>query len=193
MLGCLFGTACLVGLVGLYKGRRWRSCHGGGHYGQGGCGHGRWHGHGCGGSRHRHGGHGYGPFARGGAWDEDDAGEGDGGMFQGFALRHVFERLRTTPAQEREITAAIADLKKAARGTRQEWRDTKEQVARALRGDDFNAEILGAIFSQHDDVIEGLRKELVGTLARVHEVLDERQREELARLLERRGFAPRWA
>jgi hypothetical protein len=49
------------------------------------------------------------------------------------------------------------------------------------------------VFSQHDDVIERLRKEAVGALARVHEALDPRQRDELARLLERGGFGPRWA
>ena len=109
----------------------------------------------------------------------------------GFALRWLFERLDTTPGQEKVIRSAAEELFEKVRGLKDTVRGTRGDVARAFRADDFNAEILGDVFSRHDGALDELRRAFVGALAKVHEVLDPAQRARLADVLEslhRRGW-----
>src|SRR5579884_3245710 len=107
MFGFLFGTACLVGLVKTLRGGH---CHrgyghgcgaGGGCGPQGGCGARGWGGH------HGH----WGGHWGGGHWG--------GGHFGGgparFMLRGLFQRLETTPGQEKVILAAVDQVREKAR------------------------------------------------------------------------------
>jgi hypothetical protein len=136
MLGFLFGTACLVGLVWVWKG-------------------GRWHSHqGCGRSR---------------GW---------------LPLRWLFERLDTSPGQEKVIRFEVEELLNKFGDFERTLRESKTDVAKAFRADDFNAEVMGDVFSRQDGAIDELRRGLVGALAKVHDALDSRQRARLADLLE---------
>lgn len=110
-------------------------------------------------------------------WHGDERGPG-------FMLRWLFERLDTTPGQEKVIRGAADELFDKLRGTRQTLRETRSDVARAFRADDFNAEILGDVFARHDGALDDLRKTAVGSLARVHDALEPAQRARLAELLE---------
>jgi len=148
MLGFLFGTACLVGLVWVFKRGHHRGC-GYGH----GQGHGRRHGH----------------------W------RGERGSWM---LRWIYERLDTTPGQEKVIRSATEELFDKFREAKRTVQDSRGDVARAFRADDFNAEILGDVFSRHDGALDELRRAVVGALAQVHDVLDEKQRARLAEILE---------
>jgi uncharacterized membrane protein len=76
-----------------------------------------------------------------------------------------------------------------SRGLRREWQHVREDLAKAVRGDAFDEEIMGEAFSRQDDRIRELRKNLVGALARIHDGLDEEQRARLAHLL---ATGPRW-
>lgn len=158
MLGFLFGTACLVGLFWMLK----RGHHGGA------CGHGpgRWH----------RGGRGHGSWSDHGGWGERSG--------SSWMLRWLFERLDTTPGQEKVIRSAFEELAEKARGLKQTLKDSKGDVARAFRADDFNAEIFGDVFSRHDSAMDEMRKAVVGAFAKVHDVLDPAQRARLAELLE---------
>ena len=156
MLGFLVGTACLIGLVKVVRGGRYG-------YGHGGCGPRGWHGH-------HHGGHGF----RGGR-----------GFGRNFFLRGIFERLDTTPGQEKVIVAALDEVREAARGMRGEASDTRADVARAVKGEVFDAEVMGAVFARHDGALETMRKVVVGAMAKVHDALDDRQRADLADLIAR--------
>lgn len=151
MLGFLFGTACLVGLIKVLR-------------------HGR-HGHGWGRGRF-----GRGPWA--------------GGLGPRRMLRGLFERLGTSPGQENVITDAANELLEAAAPLREEMRATRRDVALALRAPSLDEVVLGELFARHDDVLREARKRAVGAVARVHDALDDRQREALASLLEggRRSF-----
>ncbi len=109
-------------------------------------------------------------------------------------LRSVFERLDTTPGQEKVIRDAVDDFLKTAAGARESAREWRKEIASAVRKDYFDETLLGELFARQDDVIETLRKEVVGTLGRVHATLDEAQRERLGDLLEKGaggGFRPR--
>jgi len=163
MIGFAIGIACLVGLVAVI--RRGRRAHWGRHYGYG---HHHHHHRGC---------HGHG---RG--FDEDR---------RLGPLWHLFERLDTTPGQEKVIREAVDELRDTARGMRREARQSGDDVSRAMRGESFDETVMGDMFARHDDRIRELQKALVGALARIHDALDEKQRKRLADFLESgpmRGF-----
>jgi len=103
-----------------------------------------------------------------------------------MVARTVVEYVRATPAQERAIHAAFeefaADMRKLGSG---EGRRTRQEVADAFRKNAFSGVLFGELFARHDSTIEAARKAFVGLTARLHDALEEEQRERLARLLER--------
>lgn len=106
-------------------------------------------------------------------------------------LRWLFERLDTTPGQERVIRAAVDDLIDGAHAARRELEASRKDVARAVRAESFDAEAMGEAFAKHDAAISALRKTAVESLAKAHETLDDRQRARLAELIES-GLGRRW-
>jgi uncharacterized membrane protein len=106
-------------------------------------------------------------------------------------LRALFRAIDASPGQEKVIAAAVDEVRAAARETRGEWRQSREDLARAFRADSFDAEVMGLAFARHDDHLERLRKAVTGALARVHDALDERQRVRVAEWLDDvRGHGP---
>lgn len=163
MCGFLIGTACLIGLlVTLARGRGGSCGWGGGGFGGGGCSswsrHSRWAD--GGGSHHDHGG--------GGRW----------------FLRGLFERLDTSPGQEKVILDAVNEVRAAGAAARGEIGKTRGDVAKAVRAASFDETLIGETFARHDSEMEAMRKALVGAMAKIHAVLDEKQRERLAEIIE---------
>ena len=191
MLGIIIGTVCLIGLVKVLR-------HGRGGYGYGGgCGRGGWGGGGrFRGGRDQEGG--YGRDEGGFRW----GGWGGWGGGPGFILRAIIEQLDATPEQEKVIVAAFREVRNEAAKNREEVRKSREDVAKAMRSPGFDEVLLGELFARHDTAIEGMRRAFTGALAKVHVVLDEKQRNDLAELIEngpgffrrgpsrRRGFDP---
>jgi len=174
MIGFLIGTACLLGLMKVIRRGR---CHG---YGYGG---------GCGGGMRRgwggHGGH--------GPWDGHEGGRWGGGDAARWMLRGLFERLDTTPGQEKVILQAVEGLREQMRAGREALHATGGHAAKAFRGERFDESAMADAFTKQDAALESAQKALFEALAKVHEALDERQRREFAELLER-GVGPwsRW-
>lgn len=118
-----------------------------------------------------------------------------------FLLRRVFERLDTTPGQERVIRDAVDDFFESTAALKSEAKRTRDDVATAMRGDALDETLFGEAFSRQDDGIQDVRKELVGMLARVHDALDDKQRRRLADMIEdgppwswhRHSPSSRWA
>ena len=168
MFGFVIGIACLWGLVRVVRGGR--------------RGYGPWamRDHGCSG--------GYRSRRRRRGWhdDEDDWGRHAGG---GFFMRQMFERLDTSPGQEKEIKAAIGDVMDAGRALKNDVSGSREDVAAAFRTDDFNEELMASLLTRHDERIDAVRTATVAGLAKIHATLDPDQRKHLARMLER---GPRW-
>jgi Spy/CpxP family protein refolding chaperone len=188
MLGFILGTACLIGFIATARAGRCgrRGWHGG-------CGPHAWHGGGggCadGGCGHGHGwgGHHRGPFGHG-------PGFGGRGFWQAggpraFFLRTLFERLDATPGQEKVILAAIEELRAAAAAHHGELEQSRKDLAKAIKSPGFDEAHLGELFARHDAAIEAMRRAFVGSMAKVHEVLDERQRGALAEVVEEGPFA----
>ena len=166
MLGILIGTVCLIGLI---KTLRWGRPHHHG-FGHGGCGGGYGHGYrGWGGHHEDHHRHGWG----GGGWGGPSA-----------ILRGLFYRLDTTPGQEKVIVAAIDEMRAATREARGELKATRADLAKAMRAPGFDEVLLGEMFARHDTALETMRKAAVGAIAKVHDALDDKQRERLADLIE---------
>jgi hypothetical protein len=167
MFGFILGTACLVGLIWVIKGGR--------RFGRGGhCGSGR--------SWQRH-----------DSWHDEAHGGHPGrwGFGRRAVMRWLFERLDTTPGQERVIRDAVENFVDSAIGARREVESSRADLARAMRAESFDAESMGEAFGKHDNVLSDLRKSAVEQLAKVHEVLDDKQRARLAELIEQ-GSARRW-
>jgi uncharacterized membrane protein len=104
-------------------------------------------------------------------------------------LRGVFRRLETTPTQSQAIEEALKEFQEGAKAWKGEARRTRADLAVAVRRSSIDAEALGELFARHDSALEGVRKGFVGMMVRVHDVLDETQRERLAQLIE---LGPRW-
>ncbi|WP_240807468.1 Spy/CpxP family protein refolding chaperone [Polyangium spumosum] len=186
MFGFLIGTACLIGLIkvlrhgGCHRGYGYRSfgyAGGCGSYGGDGCGHGYGHGGWEGGGHGREQG---GPFRTHGRAGFRPRGYG----MPHFVLRRLFEALDTTPGQEKAIAAAMEEMREVMAKHRGELRKSREDLARVMRSPSFDETVMGELFARHDAALEVMRKATVGSMAKVHEVLDERQRARLADLIE---------
>lgn len=160
MLGFIIGIGSLIGLIAVLRAGRRGRC------GSGWGGHGGWHGH------HHHRGRGW------GGW------HGQRGGGARTWLRFLFERLETSPGQEREITAAVEELMAKARELREEGNATRNDVAKALRQESLDENALGELFSRHDDRLRDVQKAFAGALGRVHLALDPEQRVRLAEMIE---------
>lgn len=178
--------------------------HGGG-WGGGGCGggwhHKRWHHHhhggDCGGGfggphRNAEGGEGEGfrggPFGggfRGGVGGPFGGFRGGfGGPFGGQWMRFVSERLDLTPAQEKVVAQSFEEVRETLKKQKGTFKDSRGDIAKAIRAQSFDAVVMGDLFGKHDAAIDEVRKAIVGALSRVHDALDEKQRERLAQMLE---------
>ena len=130
MFSLIFGTACLVGLVAVYRGgRRWRY-------------------------HRRHGG------------------------------RWLARRLKTNAAQRKVISDAVADVLHAGAKLRNEWRIVPLDLSRALKEGQVDETSMRDAWARQDALVAQLRQVFTTQAARVHQVLDEGQRRELAALLE---------
>jgi Spy/CpxP family protein refolding chaperone len=142
-------------------------------------------GRGCHGRHHRH-----------GPWGGWGPGHHPG---ERWMLRMIFERLDTTPGQEKVIAHAFEQARDAMRAAARAVRDSREDVARALRADVLDEQALAAARSRHEEALRGAHDAATASLRATHEALDPRQRALLADLLSdgpwgrsgwRGGFGP---
>ena len=184
MIGCMIlGGLATLGILRYFHFRR--------HFG-GGCGFRRlaWHHAGGGGGCWSGGGGEY------GGRDEWHGGMEGGGHRGGrhqmpFVASFLSERLEATPAQERAIRTAVEEFRADLSALRGELPKTRADLAAALRRPAFDEVLLGDLFARHDGELEKARKALVGLVARLHDALDDRQRDRLAAMVERGAFVPR--
>lgn len=99
-------------------------------------------------------------------------------------LNAAFERLDTTPGQEKAVVAAIDEFRDSARAVRQTILASRGEVAAALREEQFEPERVRAVLSRHATEVVTLGDAGAQALAKVHEALDAEQRKRLARWIE---------
>lgn len=115
---------------------------------------------------------------------------GPGGSFW---LRALFSRLDTTPGQEREIRSAIEEVQDVAKAARSSLESARGDLARAMTGDVFDDVAAAQASGRADAATTAVKDATTAALRKVHAVLDPKQRERLAELLEKGpGFRGRW-
>ncbi len=107
-----------------------------------------------------------------------------GGFGRQWMLRRLFQRLDTTPGQEKVIGQALDEVEKAAMKLREELRAARSEVAKSIRGEHFDASAFRESTAKQEAALEGLRKAIAEGLQAIHEALTPSQREQLADLLE---------
>jgi hypothetical protein len=167
MLGFIIGAACMVGVARMLRRRAWH-----GRFGYGG------YAHGCAPSM------GMGPRGIGRQGPRSPGGR--------WVLRSLFERLETTPGQERVILAAFDELRENRKALRDEAKQTRVDLAHAVEGGLIEDATLEESYARHDRMLAQLRVGFTEVLKKVVEVLDEPQRKELASLLEGGFFRRGW-
>lgn len=162
-------VAIAIGVMGFIAMRRaHRRCHG--YYGHG------WHG----------------PFGHG--WYGHHGWHGRHGGRARMVLHALFMRIDASPAQERAIIAEVEKLQDRVRGAKAGLHDARGDLAAALRGPVLDDAALGAVLGRADAATGEARGAVLDALRGIHGVLDDRQRAQLADLLDRggwwRGFGP---
>ncbi|NMO20365.1 periplasmic heavy metal sensor [Pyxidicoccus fallax] len=114
-----------------------------------------------------------------------------GGRWGRARLRWLFERLETSPGQEKVILKTADEVMEAFSKLRDEMDPSRAALGRAMRGEQFDGAALRELFARHDVALDNVRRTLQGGLAQVHEALNPRQRRELADLLEQ-SFGHGW-
>ena len=100
-------------------------------------------------------------------------------------LRALFSRLDTTPGQEREIRSAIEEVQRVAREAKQGVVGSRENIAKAVAGDVFDPSAIDDASAQLDAATARVKEAFRASLEKVHAVLDPKQRERLAELLQK--------
>lgn len=159
-----------LGVLGFIAARKARHCGRGGWRG--------YHGHGW----HHH--RGWGP----GGWYGAHHRGRRGGLY--MALAH----LDASPAQERAIIAEVDKLHERLHGARSSLKDGRADLAAAIRGEQLDDAALGAVLGRVDGATAEARTAALEALRKIHAVLDDKQRAQLADLLDqgwwRRGGSP---
>ena len=155
-----------LGILGFAAARKARRCH---------------RGYGCGG--HHHGG--YGGWHGGWhGWHHHDRGWGRRGLYMALS------RIDATPAQERAIVGEIDRLKDRLRATRASIKDARPDLAAAIRGPSLDDAALGAVLGRVDSATTEARGAITDALRNIHNLLDDRQRQQVADLVDNSGWRP---
>lgn len=175
--------------------------HGHSGHGYGGYRHGGPDFHGFGGPPFGHHGYGhpfrgYGPsgFAQeGGAqgWHGEGAYGDDGssgfGLFGGWRkksllfaqwrkIQHLFWQVGATPEQQKTIQNAAQELFGVLRSKKDEMKIARKEFADAMRGESFDENVLGSATYRLEATIDTARKAMIDAFAKIHAVLDPKQR-----------------
>jgi Spy/CpxP family protein refolding chaperone len=110
-------------------------------------------------------------------------GHGHGGRSARGMLRFLFERLETSPGQEKVILEAVEEVKTAAQKMEGTFDRVRRAAGRSIEGEHFDANVLRELFTEKDEHLKEIREAVVTGLGKIHEALDERQRRGLADIL----------
>lgn len=120
-------------------------------------------------------------WGHGGGW-----GRGDGP--KRWMLRRLFQRLDTTPGQEKVISEAYDELQEKLRAVREELQRARGTFARATRAEAFDTESVREQFEKQQGALEELKKAALASMQKIHEALTPEQRAVAGELIE---FGPR--
>ena len=99
-------------------------------------------------------------------------------------MRFLFSRLDASPAQEKVIRNAMDEARGSAKRLRDQLKASRGELADLVRGE-WNEDQVQAWVAGRAAQFNEAAPELVQAFAKVHEVLDDRQRSTLAHFLEK--------
>lgn len=104
-----------------------------------------------------------------------------------WMLHHALARIDASPAQERAIIGELEKLEERLWGAKRNMKDSREDLAAAIRGSVLDDAALGAVMGRVDAATGEVRSAVVDALRAVHGLLDENQRAQVADLIVREG------
>lgn len=137
-------------------------------------------------------GHRWGRHRYGGWYGHHHHGHHHGGRhgYRRFFLRSLFHRLETGPGQEKLMMAEAQTLRDTMAQLRQEWTAARADLAKLIRGDQFDRGEVEALFRRQEEAFNRLRTAMTASAERVHATLDPQQKQTLATWVE---HGPRFA
>lgn len=104
-----------------------------------------------------------------------------------WMLHAALARIDATPAQERVIVGEIDRLQERVQGAKGSLKDARGDLAAAIRGPSLDDAALGAVLGRADAATGEIRGAAIDALRGIHAVLDDKQRAQLADLIDRSG------
>lgn len=105
----------------------------------------------------------------------------------GHRVNEVFERLDTSPGQEKEIKGALREFFDVAIPARRDLRGLASDAGTIFGPEGLDETALAERFDEGEKMLATMREAATQTLRRVHEALDAEQRAELASMFGRRS------
>jgi hypothetical protein len=114
----------------------------------------------------------------------------------GYGVRHgrrrwmlhaLLARIDATPAQERVIVNELDRLEERVHGAKGGLKDARADLAAAVRGPALDEAALGALLGRVDATTGEIRGAAIEAVRNIHAVLDDKQRAQLADLIDRSG------
>lgn len=102
-----------------------------------------------------------------------------------WVMHAMLARIDATPAQERVIVGEIDKLRERMYSSKQSLADARIDLAAAMRGPVMDDAALGAVLGRLDSATGDARSAAIEALRNIHAVLDEKQRAQVAEMLER--------
>ena len=102
-------------------------------------------------------------------------------------MHAALERIDASPAQERAIIAEIEKLQEKVHSAKRNLKDARGDLSSAIRGSVLDDAALGAVLGRVDTSTAEARGAVVEALRNIHGVLDDKQRTQVADLLDSNG------
>jgi Spy/CpxP family protein refolding chaperone len=103
-----------------------------------------------------------------------------------WGMRRLFGRLDTSPGQEKVIRNAVLQMRDTALSVRDQARAAQPELAELIRRGNLSQEELNAWMNARLEQMHQASPGLVEAFAKVHEVLDDQQRNQLADFMAKR-------
>ncbi len=110
-------------------------------------------------------------------------GHGRGGPRR-WMLRRLFERLDTTPGQEKVIVEALDQVEQNGRAAREAFFTGRVDIGRAMRGEHFDTTAVNETFEKQQASVDAFKKTVLENMQKIHEALTPEQRQLAGDLIE---------
>ncbi len=101
-----------------------------------------------------------------------------------WMLRRLFERLDTTPGQEKVILEAVDRVEQNGRTAKDAFFKGKVDLGRAMRGEHFDTAAVNDAFEKQQAAADAFKKTVLEQMQKIHEALTPEQRLAAAELIE---------